>query len=256
VRTSPAQLAADGGPVVRPSGLRDPAILLAAWDAAATARPAARGPAVLAAAGLVDPQLALDTGLGTLGLLAIRCHVQAFGPRVDGMVDCEACGQRLDLDVVLTGLLGDADDPPARTADADLDTGPVVVRAPTPHDLAAAAGTDDPRAALVVRCVHRPGGAAVGPHDLSPADLTVVDAALERLVGVGLVTVRTACPRCGRDVSALLDPGVLLWDRVRVAGRSLMEDVARLAAAFGWREVDVLALPEARRRAYLELADR
>jgi len=38
--------------------------------------------------------------------------------------------------------------------------------------------------------------------------------------------------------------------------QDLLGDVAELAAAFGWSESEVLALSEARRRAYLDLARR
>ena len=38
------------------------------------------------------------------------------------------------------------------------------------------------------------------------------------------------------------------------AAPALLRDVATLAAAFGWSEREILALPAVRRRAYLQLA--
>ena len=66
--------------------------------------------------------------------------------------------------------------------------------------------------------------------------------------------MRLACPECGSDVAAEVDPVALLADRVSDEVRDLLGDVAELAAAFGWSETEVLQLSEARRRAYLDLA--
>jgi hypothetical protein len=54
-------------------------------------------------------------------------------------------------------------------------------------------------------------------------------------------------------VQAALDAAALTWAQVRAAAGRLLGDIADLAAAFGWTEAEVLALPERRRAAYLEL---
>jgi len=48
----------------------------------------------------------------------------------------------------------------------------------------------------------------------------------------------------------------LLTDRVADQAQRVFLDVADLASAYGWSEPQILALPEPRRRAYLELARR
>jgi hypothetical protein len=52
---------------------------------------------------------------------------------------------------------------------------------------------------------------------------------------------------------ATLDPAEFLWAAAEAQARRLLLEVDALARAYGWREPDVLALPPARRRAYLEL---
>ena len=112
----------------------------------------------------------------------------------------------------------------------------------------------DPRGALVRRCGQGPGPAPVEVAGLGPDELALVDEALEDLTGLGLITVRAACPDCGQPVAALLDPAALLWQQVQDAAPALLRDVAILAAAFGWSEREILALPAARRHVYLQLA--
>lgn len=239
------------------SSLADPARLLAAWEAGASAPELARGCAVLGAAGLADPASLLDLPVGWAGTLGLRCYLASFGSQVDALTVCQACGATLDVTLSLTELLpGPADPPgdpvPARTL--PLAGGTVTVRSPTVRDLIAAAADADPRGALVRRCAQGPRSAPVEVAGLGPDELALVDEALEDLSGLGLITVRAACPDCGEPVAALLDPAALLWQQVQDTAPALLRDVATLAAAFGWSEREILALPAVRRRAYLELA--
>ncbi len=240
---------------VRP-GLRDPSVLLDAWAAGSALPDVARGCAVLAAAGVVDVDEAFDLPLALLGELALRCHVEVFGVELDGVAACTACGSGLELPLALDELMPDAGSSAPSTRDVGLTGRRVTARAPTVRDLLAAAGAPDPRGVIVGRCVVDSGGAALDLADLTEGDLEAIDATLEDLTGTGLASLRTVCPGCSAEVVAGLDPGALLWDRVRLAAPALLRDVAVLAHAFGWREGDVLALPPARRRAYLELAGR
>lgn len=236
--------------------LADPARLLAAWEAGAGAPELARGCAVLAAAGLADAVTVLDLPLGTAGILMQRCHLTSFGPRVDAITACQACGATLDVSLSLTELLpGPPDaalDPEPRTLALAGRT--VTIRPPTARDLLAAAADPDPRGVIVRRCAQRDGREPAEVAELSDDELALVDEALEDLSGAGLVTVRATCPDCGELVAAVLDPAALLWQQVQRAAPALLHDVAMLAAAFGWSEREILALPPARRRAYLALA--
>jgi hypothetical protein len=240
------------------SSLADPARLLAAWEAGAAAPELARGCAVLAAAGLADTASLLDLPLGTVAISIQRCHLTTFGPQVDAVTACQACGITLDVGLSLTGLRPDPADPPADpdpTRALELTGGTITVRPPTVRDLLAAAADPDPQGVLVRRCAQRSGPERqpVEVTDLGPGDLALVDEALEDLAGLGLITVSATCPGCGEPVAAMLDPAALLWQQVERAAPALLRDVATLAAAFGWPEREILALPAVRRRAYLQL---
>ena len=252
------------------AGLRDPALLLDAWDAGGAAPDVARGSVVLAVSGVVTPDDAADLPLGVLGELALQCHIEAFGARLDGVVGCPTCAGTLEVALRLDRLLADSvartesvarTDSATRAEHADrtdscsveLTTGTAHVRAPTVRDLLAVGTTDDPAHAILARCVQDRAGCAVDPTQVSAADLELLDAALEQGAGVGLTRVRTSCPDCDSEVVAVLDPCALLWGQVLAAAPALLREVARLAAAFGWTEDEVLALTPTRRSAYLEL---
>jgi hypothetical protein len=230
--------------------LRTRAGLLAAWEATVAVPELARGPALVAEAGLADDlDAALDLPLGESAALAARLHADAFGDEVDGLVTCEPCGTVLDVSVPLAEL-------PAPRGDATVVVAPggeLRVRAPTTRDLLAARDSPDPAQALLAACVTGAGGAPADPDALDEASLALVDDAAEELAGAAAIVVRVACPECGAAVAAPLDVGALLAERVARAAAEALGEVAELAAAFGWSEAEVLALTPLRRRAYVDL---
>jgi hypothetical protein len=230
----------------------DGAQVVSAWEAAAALPPVARGVALLERAGLVDDlDAGLDLPVGESAALAARLYADAFGDVVDGLVACAECAMVLDVTVPLRAL-------PAAHGDATTVVAPdgreLRVRAPTTRDLLAAGDRADPARALLAACVSAPGGAPASADELGDEALGLVDGAAEDLAGAAAIVVRATCPECGADVAASVDVGALLWDRVARAAGEALDEVAELAAAFGWSEADVLALTPLRRAAYLVLA--
>jgi hypothetical protein len=222
--------------------------MLAAWEAASEAPPAARTVVIVDRAELAESlDAALDLPLGEVAAMAARVHSDAFGPMVDGILHCEACGEELDVTVPLDELIQDGNDGTKEVAG-------LTVRAPNTRDLVSAGTTEDPSRALIARCVRNGDGAAVDPDDLNAEALAEVDAAAEELAGAAGLVLRSHCPECGQETTAPLDIGALLWEQVARSAHALLAEVAELGAAFGWSEEEILALTPLRRRAYLELA--
>jgi hypothetical protein len=232
-----------------PRSLHDAATVLESWEVAARAPAALRGTAVLAA---VHPagDAVLDLPLAEFAVLATDRLAEMSRDEVDGVLDCADCGALLDVRVRLSDLFADpgAGEPVRGTG--------LLVRPPTPRDLAVAGGEPDARAMLLRRCVTRLDGTAVDPADLGPTELAEIDDALESLAGPALPVLRAACPSCAGTATGIVDVADLLWQQVAVEAGAVLRDVARLAATFGWREPDVLALSPLRRSAYLALASR
>lgn len=234
------------------AGLSDPAGLLTAWEQAGSVPEAARGAVLVCHGGLAgDLESVLDLPVGEVGVLAGQLYAQEFGEVVEALLPCAGCAELLDVRLPLA-LLGSA--VPERDCPVFTPRGErLTVRALTTRDLLAVGGAADPAAALLARCVCDSSGRPVDASELT-ADVAVrVDAVAERLAGAAAAVVRTTCPGCGADPVVPVDVGALLWDRVASAAAALVAEVATLAAAFGWREADVLALSAVRRDMYLRL---
>jgi hypothetical protein len=229
-----------------PPSLRDPATLLRAWEAGLDAPPVARGAVMLQAVLETD---VLGLPLPALAAIAVRCYEEAFGVHVEGVMDCETCGSRLEV----TLRLPDVVRAPTDTEDTTPPPG-LQVRVPTTRDLLDAEASAHPADTLLDRCVTRRGRTGTGSPVLGQEDRDAVDRLLERLAGAALPLLRATCPECGSEAVAAVDPTALLAARVEAEVPALLADIAALARAFGWAEADVLALPPRRRAAYLALA--
>jgi hypothetical protein len=244
------------------SGLGDASALLAAREAAAGMPEVARAAALVAHAGAGSVEQVLNLPLAVTASLAIAAHVEAFGPQADGICACEECGESIG---VLLDLRQFAE--AGVTADAGVGQETVTigggaralaVHALTTRDLLAAGGSPDPVMSLRRAFVRDEAGRALSASEivaLGADDVAALDAAAERLAGVASIALRMRCPGCSEDITASVDPGMLLWERVDAAAPLLLAEVAALARAFGWSEEAVLGLSASRRRAYLALAD-
>ncbi|WP_431284182.1 hypothetical protein ACQW02_05060 [Humitalea sp. 24SJ18S-53] len=226
-------------PSPTPRGL-DAAGVIAAWEAGPD-------PAMF---GLHPDQ---PLGMRMRDVLGIR--IASFGPVLDAVADCPDCGAALDVALDLRDLLRDPppDDAPCHIAAEGFYAR---VRAPTAADLHAAALAPDPARALFEACIldATHGDTPVPPKTL-PDSLriaaTEVLGARDPLIEV---TVSLTCPDCGAVALAGLDAEALLAQDIAAAAPRLLAEVAALARAYGWAEAEILALPAARRRAYLDLA--
>jgi hypothetical protein len=87
--------------------------------------------------------------------------------------------------------------------------------------------------------------------DLDAEIVEQLDAALDAVAPAVVLQLAATCPECEGSNSVALDPyGALAW-----SGDELLRDVHRIAAHYHWSEADILRLPLARRRAYLDLID-
>jgi hypothetical protein len=192
---------------------------------------------------------ALDAARRDTLLLRLRCR--QFGALLQAQSACPECGERLEYELDGWQLAGPAE-PAALLADpADLRLalhGRVLsLRRPAADDLAEAA---DP-AALMRRCLLEP------PAD---ADALCADPAWQAAFGAALADelpladpqIALQCPACGAGWEESFDAAGFLYDDLRAASARLLDEVHRLALAYHWSERDILALPAARRRDYLQ----
>jgi hypothetical protein len=234
--------------------------VLRLWEAGASASAARRGLLLVSAAVPDrDPAELARLPLGWCAARLAELRAALFGPDLDAVAACADCGEAVEIHFDLKTLLGDAEgeagSPPpiALTHDGYR----LQLRCLSQQDLLEAEREDDAAAALALCAV---GSAERAGEMVSAADLPaeVWDAVEHRLAGHdphAQLDLAMACPQCGRLWTEPLDLATFLWSEVDALARTLLAEVAILAAAFSWCEADILALTPARRRAYLALAE-
>ncbi len=245
--------------------------LLEVWEQALELEPAARALAMLCA-GLpgTDPAELAAWPLGRRDAALLQWRAELFGPDLAAIAQCPACGENVELSFSAASLgAGAAPGDTAAARDVSVHRGPysLTLRAVTSSDLLSLAGPDpqpgipgaeaglNPEAELVRRCIT---GAASGGTPVEPSALpaTVLAALGDELAAAdpGATTELAAdCPACGRGWLAPFHIASYLWAELHHwAGRMLL-DIHTLARAYGWSEQDILALPQRRRQAYLDL---
>jgi hypothetical protein len=224
--------------------------LLDAWERGLGQRPAERALTLLAAASpgtSADALTGLSIGRRDAGLLAIR--EQTFGSSVTGIADCPNCSERLELTFDVSEIEAQAASVPAESFTASG----VRFRLPDSRDLLALAGCADVasgRALLLRRCVIDRDADTLTDDDVAAVVNAMAEADPQADVQLDLT-----CPACRQQWFAVFDIATFLWTEINAWAHRTLQDVHRLALAYGWREPDILALSPWRRQVYLEMAD-
>jgi hypothetical protein len=115
-------------------------------------------------------------------------------------------------------------------------------RIPTVTDLLAVVPDQRPAEALSDRCIDAP--------EISRALARRLDRALSALAPNLDDVLGGTCPGCGSQVTVRFDPLGYLLTELRNAFSGIFLEIHALAAAYGWPEEVILALPRSRRRRY------
>jgi hypothetical protein len=243
--------------------------VLEAWEAGATAGAAER---TLLLHALARPRagvrelMATAVGRRDAELLALRAAL--FGDRMEVVVGCPDCGEKLEFELGIAEVLGDR---AGATAGQDADGGAdgdrvlrvesgawaVDFRSPTAADLEAVSGLDEAdgaRKALLARIVvraERSGRKVDASRIPASVQQAIAEAAAEADPAAD-IRLAMQCPECAQKISAELDIAEYLWRELDVWARAILSDVHLLASCYGWSENEILALSPRRRRYYVE----
>jgi hypothetical protein len=234
--------------------------VLQVWEAGRDRHPVDRALLVLGAAlprTSRDELAALSVGERDALLLAVR--ERTLGPRLSCFVKCPTCAVPLEFSAEVGEVrLLEPGVPVAREHALAVDGWNVRFRLVDSRDLAALAGERDPafaRRLLLSGCVLEAlrGGEPVAPRRVPEPVLAAVAAAMVQHDPQSEIEFSLACHACGTRWGAMLDVAAFLWTELSSLAKRLMREVHALAAAYGWREADILAMSAARRAAYLEM---
>jgi hypothetical protein len=201
-----------------------------------------------AAGGQLDMAGLPATDLDAVALVIRRAWI---GDTIRSDTACPApgCGERIDVAFGIGDYIGHHRPRRPRGVKQAPDAGwftlsqvQIRFRIPTVADLLAASTASRPTQALSGRCIEGPEVSRALAHRLDHA-FAALAPSLDDLLG-------GACPACGQAVTMRFDPLGYVLAELRNVFSGVYLEVHMLAAAYGWPEEAILALPRGRRRRY------
>jgi hypothetical protein len=232
------------------------ASLVDAWEDGMGEPVVDRAPALLRSLGLLEPACdPADMTVGACDLLLFDLRCWLFGPDLDLVVTCPACGEVVEL-VIPVAEVAPAH-PPARVSRVTVEEDGLRIRCrlPTNGDFRTLAGIGQAATVedLLEHCVEDMSG-----PDVPPATASLLPEVAERVVGAlaasdpgADITADIECP-CGVVWAETVDIRSILWTELTRWVQARLSEVHLLARAYGWAERDILQMSPYRRRFYLE----
>jgi hypothetical protein len=224
--------------------------LLAVWERGHRREGLARALLLAAESAEVGEADAAGLCVGERNAAILRLRNGNFGPDLRGHIDCPRCAEQLEFSFDSAAALARMHAPEK----TEFSSGEFRFRLPTGRDLAAVADAADFAAAarlLVRRCCLDELDAAECTDDL----LSDVGQKMEELDAGADLRFGFACSACGHSWVEHLDLAAWCWAEIELRAQRLFDQIHRIAGAYGWTESQILALGEARRRAYLARCD-
>ena len=231
-----------------------------------------RDPGTIPAARMVTGLLSKCAGLseeeaagltaGQREALLLELRALTFGDRMACLLRCpnSGCGQKLDLDLRVSQLILDSKAVPGEIYEAAVDGWRVKFRLPDGGDQEAVAQTaygDEQRAlqVLLARCLQAVEHEGSPSREIPAALAERISAKMAELDPQAEIALDAVCPACGRTFRTILDTATFFFTEIASHARALLGEVHVLAAVYHWSEAAILAMPERRRRRYLDLVD-
>jgi hypothetical protein len=181
-------------------------------------------------------------------ILLLQLREFLIGPVIASYVACPFCGERVEVSFRITDYIA-AVHPSipsglTRSVEGWLGLHGAVFRVPQVADLQAASQSRNPVAVLRARCI---------TQRASAQSFQRIERVIARLAPPVSGQVGGACPDCGTTLSALFEVASFVVTELRRLTAHVYAEVHQLAAAHGWAEAAILALPASRRRRYADL---
>lgn len=202
----------------------------------------------------------LQFSIGERDSLLLKLRQAVFGSRLESVAVCAACQQNLELSLQITDLI--VSTPSLRTS------GPFVFnragytieyRLPTIQDFLDLGVVYESGLTnydwLMERCISQAfyAGTAVTPPQLPSEVIAAIEEGMDQADPQANLQLALTCPACHHSWLASFDIVGFLWHELEVWAHRLLRDVHTIASAYGWREIDILALSSRRRQHYLAM---
>lgn len=202
-----------------------------------------------------DHLAALSIGQRDAKLLMLREGL--WGPRMDAVVVCPGCRERLQLALDTRELLSNSNSAQPSETTLDIAEYKIIFRLPTSLDLIATNGhpPNGGYKPLIERCLLSAQHGGV-PVESDKLPVEVVESFIKCMAEadpLADIQLSLTCPSCEHRWRALFDIVSFLWTEIEVWAWRILSDVNTLARAYGWSERDILSLSPTRRQFYLEM---
>ena len=174
-----------------------------------------------------------------------------FGGSAGGISECPQCGEHVEFSLD-TRTLADTGKLAETPREIEVNGTCVRFRLPTSRDLAEAVTAPDQSGAvrrLIEQCVVEPRLL----EELSDEIVEALSDAMAKADPQAEIIISLGCPNCGKHWELLFDIAHFFWNEIAAQAQRLVCEIDALARAYGWTELEILALPAQRRRTYLEV---
>jgi hypothetical protein len=233
--------------------------LLSVWERGLSLSPPERALGLLA---LACPESSFDElsilSIGERDARLLTLRELTFGSELAGLMNCPACGNRLQLTFDLAEIRITGENNPADAHSLSLHNYDVRFRLPNSGDLGALAAGDSiaPGAELLLkRCVlsARYQDTEVKVEELPAEILDAIGVQMDHADPQADVQLNPECSQCEHKWQATFDIESFFWNEIRAWAERTLREVHTLARAYGWREADILNMSPQRRWFYLEM---
>ncbi len=180
-----------------------------------------------------------------------------FDDPLEAYTECPQCQERLEFSLSCAALAGQTPMNATPNRTVTLDGVEFELRCPDSADAASCAASESIEAAidhLLFRCVSCVNASASIADLLTTSRRAAISAELAALDPQAEVLLNLACPACNHSWQAVFEIVTFIWMEIRTRARRLLQEIDALARVYGWAEADILAMSEARRGLYLQMA--
>ena len=207
------------------------------------------------------PHLSVRDDLATLTMgqrdrLLMHLRESWFGSHVDCTIQCPQCQDDLELSFQLRDVWASVADPASGEYTLSPEGYEVTFRLPNSLDvIAAIEAGGDARQRIFEACILQAyKNQADCPAERLPTHVQA--AVIDQMAEVDSqadVEFALTCPECGRQWETSFDIVTFLWSELHRWACRTLQDVHRLALAYGWSEANILGMSATRRQLYLEM---
>lgn len=201
-----------------------------------------------------DELAALSVGQRDGRLLALR--EQLFGPDLQSVVNCPACGERLELAFQVADIYTTGHDESTQEFSLTQDGYTVRFRLPNSLDLVAVSSGTGGEQQLLDRCLLEVKYGRKKKVKQLPA--RVVEAIASQMAAADPqadVRLDLVCPACSHQWQPIFDIVSFIWQEIHSWAVHTLREVHVLASAYGWHERDILLMSPWRRQLYLQMVN-